>query len=101
MRCAAKTTQNCQKSPRVADVALKHQWGWGGFTTQDLARCRRVSRDAALICNWRGLFVRLAGPGRRLGAIASRPLLLASIGALVRHARQTTLRGASSHGRAA
>lgn len=80
---------------------LKNQWGWGGFTTQDLARCRLAARNVALIYNWWSLFVRLAEPGQHLEAITSRPLLLASIGALVRHARQTTLRVASSHGKAA
>jgi hypothetical protein len=79
---------------------LKNQWGWGGFTTSDLARCRLAARNVALIYNWWSLFVRLAEPGQHLEAITSRPLLLASIGALIRHARQTTLRVASSHGRA-
>jgi Transposase DDE domain group 1 len=79
---------------------LKNQWGWGGFTTHDLARCQLAARNVALIYNWWSLFVRLAESGQHLEAITSRPLLLASIGALVRHARQTTLRVASSHGRA-
>ncbi len=77
---------------------LKNQWGWGGFTTQDLARCQLAARNVALIYNWWNLFVRMAEPGQHLEAITSRPLLLASIGALVRHARQTTLRIASTHG---
>lgn len=79
---------------------LKNQWGWGGFTTQDLARCRLSARNVALIYNWWNLFVRLAEPGQHLEAITSRPLLLTSIGALAKHARQTTLRIASAHGRA-
>jgi hypothetical protein len=37
--------------------------GLGGFTTRDLARCRLVSRNVALIYNWWSLFVRLAEPG--------------------------------------
>jgi hypothetical protein len=79
---------------------LKNQWGWGGFTTRDLARCRLAARNVALIYNWWSLFVRLAEPGQHLEAITSRPLLLTSIGALIRHARQTTLRVASCHGKA-
>ena len=79
---------------------LKNQWGWGGFTTHDLARCRLAARNVALIYNWWSLFVRLAEPGHHLEAITSRPLLLASIGALAKHARQTTMRIASAHGRA-
>src|SRR5437764_14497252 len=28
---------------------LKNQWGWGGFTTQDVKRCRLLARSVALI----------------------------------------------------
>jgi len=28
---------------------LKNHWGWGGFTTQDLKRCRLMARTTALI----------------------------------------------------
>ena len=31
---------------------LKNQWSWGGFTTQDLKRCRLMARNTALIYNW-------------------------------------------------
>ena len=55
---------------------LKHQWGWGGFTTQDLARCRLMARMVALVYNWWTLFVRLAQPHKHFEAISSRPLLL-------------------------
>ena len=79
---------------------LKNQWGWGGFTTQDLARCRLAAQMVALVYNWWNLFVRLAEPDKHLEAITSRPLLLAGIAERVRHARQTTLRIASTHGRA-
>jgi Transposase DDE domain group 1 len=79
---------------------LKNQWGWGGYTTQDLARCKLAARMVALVYNWWNLFVRMAEPDQHLEAITSRPLLLAGIGERVRHARQTTLRVTSSHGRA-
>src|SRR6476469_6149738 len=52
---------------------LKNQWGWGGFTTQDLKRCRLLARSVALIYNWWSLFVRLADPVHRREAITSRP----------------------------
>ena len=35
---------------------LKNQWGWGGFTTQDLARCRLAARMVALVYNWWNIF---------------------------------------------
>ena len=79
---------------------LKNQWGWAGFTTRDLARCRTMARFIALVYNWWNLFVRLAKPDKHLEAITSRPLLLSAIAERCRHARQTTLRVASSHAKA-
>ena len=60
---------------------LKNQWGWGGFTTHDLKRCRLLARSVALIYNWWSLFVRLADPQHHREAITSRPLLLTRPGA--------------------
>ena len=80
---------------------LKNQWGWGGFTTKDMARCRLTARMVALVYNWWNIFVRLAEPDKHLEAITSRPLLLAGIAERTRHGRQTTLRIASTHGRSA
>ena len=79
---------------------LKNQWGWGGFTTHDLARCRLTARMVALVYNWWNIFVRLAEPDKHLEAITSRPLLLAGIAERTRHSRQTTLRIVPSHGNA-
>jgi len=79
---------------------LKNQWGWGGFTTKDLARCQLAARMVALVYNWWNIFVRLAEPGKHLEAITSRPLLLAGIAERTSHGRQTTLRIASAHSRA-
>jgi hypothetical protein len=39
---------------------LKNQWGWGGFTTQDIHRCQVMARNTALIYNWWSIFARLA-----------------------------------------
>jgi hypothetical protein len=53
---------------------LKNHWGWGGFTTHDLARCRIMARTVALIFNWWNLFVRLADPDHhRAGSRPGRP----------------------------
>ncbi len=67
---------------------LKNQWGWGGFTTHDLARCRLMARMVALGYNWWTLFVRLAQPHKHCEAIASRPLLLH--GVATQHATRRT-----------
>jgi hypothetical protein len=80
---------------------LKNQWGWGGFTTHDMARCQLTARMVALVYDWWNIFVRLAEPDKHLEAITSRPLLLAGIGERTRHGRQTTLRITSAHGRSA
>ena len=50
---------------------LKNQWGWGGFTTRDLARCRLMARMVALVYNWWTLFVRLAQPHKHFEAIST------------------------------
>ena len=79
---------------------LKNQWGWGGFTTQDLARCRLAARLLAQFYDWWNIFVRLAEPDRHREAITSRPLFLSAIATRTRHARQTTIRVTSSHAEA-
>lgn len=71
---------------------LKNQWGWGGYTTQDLKRCRFAAMGVALIYNWWSLFVRLANPKARMEAITSRPLLLSGIAYHTSHAGQKHLR---------
>ena len=44
---------------------MKNQWGWGGYTTHDLARCRLAARMLALF------FVRLADPSLHREAITA------------------------------
>ena len=76
---------------------LKNQWGWGGYTTQDLERCNLSARAVALIYNWWSWYVRLAHPATRLEAITSRPLLLAGVARLTQHAGQSRLLLTLSH----
>ncbi len=76
---------------------LKNQWGWGGFTTQALARCRLRARMVALISNWWTLCVRLAQPHKHLEAISSRPLLLHGVATHTHHAGQTRRTVTSLH----
>jgi len=80
---------------------LKNQWGWGGFTTQDLARCQLMARMVALVYNWWTLFVRLAQPHKHFEAISSRPLLLHGVATQTRHAGQTRLTITSTHAKQA
>jgi hypothetical protein len=77
---------------------LKNQWGWGGFMTKDLHRCRLSALAVGLVYNWWSLFVRLAHPKGRLEATTSRPLLLAAIGRRIQHGGQQFLALSSTHG---
>ena len=80
---------------------LKNQWGWGGFTTHDLHRCRIVSRLVALVYNWWSLFARLINPDKHHEAITSRPLMLQAIGRKTTHAGQTIVTVTSTHAKVA
>lgn len=68
---------------------LKNQWGWGGYSTQDIERCNLSAQAVALIYNWWSWYCRLAHPQARMEAITSRPLLLAAVGRITEHAGQT------------
>jgi Transposase DDE domain group 1 len=76
---------------------MKNQWSWGGFTTQDLARCQQMVRIAAIVFNWWSLFAGLAFPNKHAEAITSRPLLLNSVAKQTRHAGQKKLTITSMH----
>ena len=73
--------------------------GLGGFTTQDLKRCRLMARFVALVFNWWTLFARLADPDHHREAITTRPLLLTAIGRQTTHAGRTTIHVSSTHAR--
>ncbi|HMF48338.1 MAG TPA: hypothetical protein VK603_06840, partial [Candidatus Saccharimonadales bacterium] len=79
---------------------LKNQWGWGGFTTQDLARCRLSALAVALIYNWWSLFVRLGNPRARMEAITSRPFLLSAVARQSTHGGKRHLTITSQHAEA-
>lgn len=76
---------------------LKNQWGWSGYTTHDLHRCRLMARMIALIYNWWTLFVRLIEPDHHWEAITSRPLLLHAVGKQIQHAGHKIIQVCSSH----
>ena len=78
---------------------LKNQWGWCGYTTQDLHRCQLSARAVALIYNWWSLFVRLANPEARREAITSRPWRMASIGCKTEDTGQTCITLTGLHAR--
>jgi hypothetical protein len=79
---------------------LKNQWGWTGFTTQDVRRCQILARTIAVTYNWWTLFTRLAIPNRHTEATTSRPLLLNGVARQTVHSHQTTLTITSMHAQA-
>ena len=76
---------------------LKNHWGWGGFTTRDLKRCRFMARMTALVYDWWSLFVRLGDPDKHTESITSRPLLLHAPARLTRHSGQTRVTISHAH----
>ena len=66
---------------------IKNQWGWGGYSTQDIDRCALSAKAVALVYNWWSWYVRLANPKSRLEAKTSRPKLPSGLGKLTSHAR--------------
>jgi hypothetical protein len=79
---------------------LKNQWGWTGFSTQDLKRSQLMARMVALIYNWWSLFTRLASQDRHGEAVTTRPLFLQGIARHTRHAQQNHLTMSSLHAKA-
>lgn len=71
---------------------LKNQWGWGGFTTHDFARCRLSAQAVALIYNWWNLYLRMVEPRKHLEAITARPLLMTAVARVTEHANQRLIR---------
>lgn len=80
---------------------LKNQWGWGGFMTQDFARCQIMARYNALVYNWWSLYVRLLDPHQHREAITSRPMMLAGVARQTVHSGQKSLSVSLTHGKAA
>jgi hypothetical protein len=70
---------------------LKNQWGWGGFTTQDMHRSALTARAVALTYNWWSWYVRAANPDARREALTSRPLLLCAVGRVTKTAGRVEL----------
>jgi hypothetical protein len=76
---------------------LKNQWGWAGFTTQDLDRCQVTARLIAQIYNWWSLYARLVDRERHREAVTTRPELLGGVARQTRHAGQTSISVNLSH----
>jgi len=79
---------------------LKNQWGWGGFTTQNLDQCRLCANLLALVYNWWSLFVRTVEPGlHHREIITTRPRMLDAPARLTRPGGVRTLTVTPLHAR--
>ena len=78
---------------------LKNQWGWTGFSTQDLKRSQLMARMVALIYNWWSLFTRIASGEKHGEAITTRPAFLHGIARHTKHGQQNYLSLSSLHGK--
>jgi len=99
VRTVAQLYRDRAEAENIFDE-LKNQWGWTGFTTQDVRRCQILARTIAVTYNWWTLFTRLAIPNRHTEAITSRPLLLNGVARQTVHGNQTTLTITSMHAQA-
>jgi Transposase DDE domain group 1 len=99
VRSVAQLYRDRAEAENILDE-LKNQWGWTGFTTQDVRRCQILARTIAVIYNWWSLFTRLAIPNRHTEAVTSRPLLLNGVARQTTHSHQTMLTITSVHAQA-
>lgn len=79
---------------------LKNQWGWTGFSTQDLKRSQLMARMVALIYNWWSIFTRMGTGAKHGEAITTRALFQQAIAKRTTHANQTRLSISSLHAKA-
>jgi hypothetical protein len=79
---------------------LKHDWSWGGFTTQHQDRNQLMARFVALVFTWWNIFVRQLSPLAHREGHVSRPVLLHGVARRVTHGGKTMLRVTSLHAKA-
>jgi len=71
---------------------LKNQWGWSGYSTQNLKNTQTMACLVALFYNWWRLFIGLVEPGPSTReAKTSRPLFLESVAIATTHRSQQHL----------
>jgi len=79
---------------------LKNQWGWSGYTTQDLKRSQLMARLVGLVYNWWGIYTRMGTGGQHREAITTRPALADGVAERTEHAREVKLEMTSLHSKA-
>ena len=93
---------------------LKNQWGWGGYTSRQLAPCRIMANLIALFYNWWNLYLRFYDGEHHREAICadlldytaalsplrsgcSRPMLMSGVGRQVQSGGQRTIKVSILH----
>ena len=79
---------------------LKNQWGWTGFSTQDLKRSQLMARIVALVFNWWSIFTRIGTGDKHGEAITTRPMLMHGVARRTSHGGQKYLSLSSLHAKA-
>jgi hypothetical protein len=79
---------------------LKNQWGWSGYTTQDLKRSQLMARLVGLTYNWWGIYTRMGTGGQHREAITTRPALADGVAERTEPAREVKLEMTSLRGKA-
>jgi hypothetical protein len=74
---------------------LKNQWGWNGYTTQQLAPSRIIANLIALFYNWWNLYIRFYDEHHHREAITSRPTHMQGIARQLHHMKLITERWSS------
>ena len=76
---------------------LKNQWGWSGYSTQQLAPSRIMANLIALFYNWWNLYARFFDEHHHREAITSRPALMQGVARQVQSSGQRTMKVSLLH----
>jgi len=64
---------------------MKNQWGWNGFTTNDMKSSCIMAQLVAIVANWWNIFIRMAVPDKHLEGKRSRALFQQIIEKIAKH----------------
>ena len=76
---------------------LKNQWGWSGYSTQQIAPSRIMASLIALFYNWWNLYTRFFDEHHHREAISSRPALMQGVARAVHSGGQRTIKVSLLH----
>lgn len=76
---------------------LKNQWGWGGYTTQEIGPSTLAANFIALIYNWWNLYARFYDAEHHREAVTTRPFLMQGVGRQIQSGGQKTVKISLTH----